>query len=417
MRFRPVVMTALAMIIGMAPMALGLGEGGEQNAPLGRAVVGGLIFATIATLIFVPVVFSLAHKRGANDQSSSRRSPRAMPDPAVRRGFNGRLGLAGVLAGVGVATLVVTGVGERDRSSARLQEWTEAQAIPTVAIVALNATPGVASLDLPGRLEANLRAPIYARVSGYVKDWKVDIGDSVKAGETLAEIDAPDLDQQLLQARADLSSAEASAKLSEVTLSRGRSLLASNAVSQQEVDQRSADLANKQAAVHSGEAAVERLQVLAGYKNVAAPFDGVVSERNTDVGALISAGSSAGLPMFVISDVHKLRVSITVPQNYAPAIRIGDKATVAVPEYPGRTFPAIVEASARSVDIGSGTTHMQLMVDNADGELMPGGYANVHADLAGDAGSFRIPVSALFSIRPGCASRRSIPTTASCSRR
>ncbi|MGD0763722.1 MAG: efflux RND transporter periplasmic adaptor subunit [Roseiarcus sp.] len=324
-----------------------------------------------------------------------------MSDPTVRRRFNGRLGLAGVVAGVGAAALVVTGVGERDRSSARLQEWTEAQAIPTVAIVALNPKPGVTSLNLPGRLEANLRAPIYARVSGYVKDWKVDIGDSVKAGQTLAEIEAPDLDQQLLQARADLSSAQASAKLSEVTLARGRSLLASNAVSQQEVDQRSADLANKQAAVHAGEAAVERLEVLAGYKNVAAPFDGVVSERNTDVGALISAGSSAGLPMFVISDAHKLRVSIAVPQNYAPAIRIGDKAIVAVPEYPGRTFPAIVEASARSVDIGSGTTHMQLMVDNAGGELMPGGYANVRADLAGDAGSFRIPVSALVFDQAG----------------
>ena len=324
-----------------------------------------------------------------------------MSDPTVRRSFKGRLGLAGVLAGAAVMALVVTGVGEREKSSARLKEWTEAQAIPTVAIVALNAKPGVASLNLPGRLEANLRAPIYARVSGYVKDWKVDIGDSVKAGETLAEIEAPDLDQQLLQARADLSSAQASAKLSEVTLARGRSLLTSNAISQQEVDQRAADLANKQAAVHSSEANVERLQVLAAYKNVAAPFDGVVTERNTDVGALISAGSSAGLAMFVISDVHKLRVSINVPQNYAPAIRIGDKATVTVPEYPGRAFPAVVEASARSVDIGSGTTHMQLTVDNAGGELMPGGYANVLADLAGDAGSFRIPVSALIFDQAG----------------
>ena len=121
-----------------------------------------------------------------------------------------------------------------------------------------------------------------------------------------------------------------------------------------------------------------------------------MTERNTDVGALISAGSSAGLAMFVVSDVHKLRVSINVPQNYAPAIRIGAPATITVPEYPNRTFPAVVEASARSVDVGSGTTHMQLTVDNANGDLMPGGYANVHADLAGEAGSFRIPVSALM---------------------
>jgi RND family efflux transporter MFP subunit len=324
-----------------------------------------------------------------------------MSDPTARHGFKRRLALAGVIAGAGAVALVVTGIVERDRSSAKLQDWTEAQAIPTVAIVALNAKPGVASLNLPGRLEANLRAPIYARVSGYVKDWKVDIGDAVKAGQTLAEIEAPDLDQQLLQARADLTSAEASAKLSEVTLSRGRTLAASNVISQQDVDQRAADLANKQAAVHSSEANVERLEALAGYKNVAAPFDGVVTERNTDVGALISAGSSAGLAMFVISDVHKLRVSINVPENYAPAIRIGDKATITSPAYPGRAFPAVVEASARAVDVATGTTHMQLMVDNADGELMPGGYANVHVDLAGGAGSFRIPVSALIFDQAG----------------
>jgi membrane fusion protein (multidrug efflux system) len=319
-----------------------------------------------------------------------------MSDPAARHGFKRRLALAGLIAAIGAAVLVVTGIDERDRSSAKLQDWTEAQAIPTVAIVALNATPGVASLELPGRLEANLRAPIYARVSGYVKDWKVDIGDTVRAGQTLADIEAPDLDQQLLQARADLASAEASAKLSEVTLSRGRTLLTSAAVSQQEVDQRAADLANKQAAVHSSEANVQRLEVLAGYKTVAAPFDGVVTQRNTDVGALISAGSSAGLAMFVISDVHKLRVSIAVPETYASQIRIGDKATVASPTYPRRAFPAVVEASARAVDVASGTTHMQLMVDNSDGALMPGGSANVHVDLVGGAGSFRIPVSALI---------------------
>jgi len=324
-----------------------------------------------------------------------------MSDPTPRRGFKRRLAVVGVVAGAVAVVLVVTGIVERDRSSAELQDWTEAQAIPTVAIVALNATPGVASLNLPGRLEANLRAPIYARVSGYVKDWKVDIGDGVKAGETLAEIEAPDLDQQLLQARADLASAEASEKLSEVTLSRGRTLLGSNVISQQDVDQRAADLGNKQAAVHSSEANVERLEVLAGYKTVAAPFDGVVTERNTDVGALISAGSSAGLAMFVISDVHKLRVSINVPENYAPEIRIGDKATVTSPAYPRRAFPAVVEASARAVDVATGTTHMQLTVDNSDGQLMPGGYANVHVDLAGGAGSFRIPVSALIFDQAG----------------
>jgi RND family efflux transporter MFP subunit len=277
-----------------------------------------------------------------------------------------------------------------------LVQWTEDQATPTVAVVAPNPKPGVSSLNLPGHLEARLRAPIYARVSGYVKSWRVDIGDVVKAGQTLAEIDAPDLDQQLLQARADLSSAEAGAKLSGVMLDRSKTLLTNNVASQQEVDQRAADLATKQAAVRSAQANVERLQVLAGYKVILAPFDGVVTERNTDVGALVAAGSSAGLAMFVISDVHKLRVSINVPQAYAPLISIGAKAAIIVPEYPSRSFPATVDASSRAVDPASGTTHMQLVVDNAKGELMPGGYATVHADLASQSGAFRIPASALI---------------------
>jgi len=319
-----------------------------------------------------------------------------MPDPSAPRRAGRGLGLAGIIALVGIAALAYTGISARDKGAAKLRDWTEDQAIPTVAIATLNTKPVVTSLDLPGRLEANLRAPIFARVSGYVKSWSVDIGDSVKAGQTLAEVEAPDLDQQLLQARADLANAKAAARLSEVTLGRGRTLLTSSAVSQQDVDQRAADLESKQANVNSSEANVERLQVLAGYKKITAPFDGQVTERNTDVGALISAGSSAGLAMFVIADVHKLRVSINVPQNYAPAIRIGSQASLTVPEYPGRTFPATVTASARSVDVASGTTHMQLAVDNANGELMPGAYANVHAELSGASSSLRIPASALI---------------------
>ena len=169
-----------------------------------------------------------------------------MPDPAGPRRSGRKLGLVGVIASLGVAALVVTGIGARDKSDAKLEEWTQAQAVPTVAIVALNAKPGVATLDFPGRLEAYVRAPIYARVSGYVKNWTVDIGGSVKAGQTLAEVEAPDLDQQLLQARADLANSQASAKLADVTLGRGRALLTSNAVSQQDVDQRAADLSSKQ---------------------------------------------------------------------------------------------------------------------------------------------------------------------------
>jgi len=324
-----------------------------------------------------------------------------MDAPPGRRDLVRKLRVAGAVAAALVAVLVVTGIGEREDGGARLRDWTEAQAVPTVALVALDPQPGVASLDLPGRLEAETRAPIYARVSGYVKTRKADIGDVVKAGQTLAEIEAPDLDQQLLQAKADLSSAEANARLSQVTLERGRILLNSAVVSQQDLDQRAADLGAKQAAVRAAQANVERLQALADYERVAAPFDGVVTARSTDVGALINAGSSAAAPMFVVSDLKRLRVFINAPQNYVPSIRIGATAAVSVPEYPGRTFAAVVEASARSVDAASGATLMQLGIDNASGALMPGAYASVHLELAGAPGVFRLPVSALIFDRHG----------------
>ena len=174
-----------------------------------------------------------------------------------------------------------------------------------MAVVLPDARVLNATIDLPGRLEAYSRAPIFARVSGYLKSWNVDIGAQVKAGQVIAEIEAPDLDQQLLQARADLASQQASAKLSEATLTRRKSLIASNFVSMQEIDERTADLSNKKAAVNSGQANVERLEALAGYKKITAPFDGVVTARDTDVGALINAGGGAGPAMFVVSDISE----------------------------------------------------------------------------------------------------------------
>ena len=324
-----------------------------------------------------------------------------MAAPPGNKSLVRKLAIAGVAAAALVAFLVVTGIGEREVGGARLREWTDAQAVPTVALLALNPQPGVVSLDLPGRLEAATRAPIYARVSGYVKTRSVDIGDVVKGGETLAEIEAPDLDQQLIQAKADLTSAEASERLSRVTLDRGRSLLTSNVVSQQDLDQRSADLGVKQATVRAAQANVERLQSMARYERVAAPFDGIVTARNTDVGALINAGSSEAAPMFVVSDLKRLRVYINVPQTYAPSIKIGATAAVSAPEFPGRAFSAVVEASARSVDPASGAALMQLGIDNASGDLMPGAYASVHLEFAGAPGVFRLPVGALIFDRHG----------------
>lgn len=319
------------------------------------------------------------------------------PKPPSRR----KLGLVGVVGLVAAGAIVVTGIMARARTDSELKTWTETQAIPSVAVAPADARMLNATLDLPGRLEAYSRAPIFARVSGYVSAWSADMGAQVKAGQVLAEIEAPDLDQQLLQARADLVSQQSSARLSEATLNRRKSLVAANFVSAQEIDERSADLANKKAAVNSGTANVERLEALAGYKKVTAPFDGIVTQRNTDVGALISGGTGTGLAMFVISDIKKLRVYVDVPQNYVPAIRIGAKAIITVPDYPNRTFPATVEASSQSVDVGSGTARMQLALDNSKSELLPGGYANVKMSLARESAPLHIPASALIFNKDG----------------
>ena len=318
--------------------------------------------------------------------------PTESRSPVSRR----KLGIFGLLAGIAAVLVVITGIRAREDTDTRLKEWTDNQAIPTVAVVLPDAKALNSTLDLPGRLEAYYRAPIFARVSGYLKGWSADIGARVKAGQVIAEIEAPDLDQQLLQARADLASAEASAKLSEATLNRRKTLIASNFVSMQEIDERTADLSNKKAAVNSGQANMERLEALAGYKKITVPFDGVVTSRDTDVGALINAGGGSGPAMFVVSDIKKLRVYVNVPQSYVPTIKIGATAVITVPDYPSRTFPATVEASSKSVDVSSGTTRMQLGLDNSSGELMPGAYANVRMSLARDGVPLHIPASALI---------------------
>ncbi|HET7888975.1 MAG TPA: efflux RND transporter periplasmic adaptor subunit [Bradyrhizobium sp.] len=318
--------------------------------------------------------------------------------PVSRR----KLGIFAVLAVAGALTLVVSGIRAREDTNAKLKEWTDDQAVPAVAVIYPDPGALTATIDLPGRLEAYYRAPIFARVNGYLKSWSADIGARVKAGDVIAEIDAPDLDQQLLQARADLANQQASAKLSEVTLARRKTLIASNFVSMQEIDERTADLSNKNAAVNSSQANVERLEALAGYKKITAPFDGIVTARNTDVGALINAGGGSGPPMFIISDIKKLRVYVNVPQTYVPMVKIGGHAKISVPEYPTRSFEATVEASSQAVDVTSGTTQMQLGLDNIAGELMPGGFANVKLVLQrGDNVPLHIPSSALIFDQKG----------------
>jgi RND family efflux transporter MFP subunit len=309
-----------------------------------------------------------------------------------RRGLR----IAGLAAAAGAAVIVGTGMTTRKMADARLSEWTENQAVPVVAVATPDLRGKSATIDLPGRLEAYSQAQIYARVSGYIKSWNADIGAPVKAGQLLAEIDAPDLDQQILQAQADLSSAQANAVLAEAMLQRSQSLIRSGAVTKQELDQRTADSANRQGLASSAQANLDRLRVLEKYKSIAAPFDGLVTQRATDIGALINAGASGGPALFVVSDASRLRVYVNVPQNYVPSIKIGTKARLSVPEYPGRTFTATVNASAQSVDVASGTTRIQLLVDNADGELMTGAFADVQLELAHPEIAINVPASALI---------------------
>jgi RND family efflux transporter MFP subunit len=319
-------------------------------------------------------------------------SPEPVVPPVSRRGLR----IAALLA-VAIAVLVVGGgIASRASSSKELRQWTAAQAQPVVTVTQPQRGDNSAVLALPGRLEAYSRAPIYARVNGYLKDWKVDIGASVQAGELLAEIEAPELDQQLSQAGADLLTARANAALASTTASRWQQLIKSDAVSRQDVDMKNGDFAAKTAIVKATQANVERLEVMEGFKRITAPFSGTVTQRTTDVGALINAGSGKGLELFVISDTHKLRLYVNVPQAYSAQITPGTQAQMTVPERPGRTFTATVQASAQSVDPASGSTLVQLAVDNESGELLPGAFANVRFDLPPAAASLSMPASALI---------------------
>ena len=309
--------------------------------------------------------------------------------------------IAGITAAVIAGIILVVGITSRKIADAKLQQWTEAQAVPTVAVALPDTHGKTSTFSLPGRLEAYTQAQLYARVTGYVKEWKVDIGTPVKAGELLAELDAPDLDQQIMQAEANLASAKANAVLSDMTLKRGQSLITSYAISQQDLDQRAANASNNQGLVRAAQANLDRLRALEQYKHIVAPFDGLVTARATDVGALINAGAGSGPPLFVVSETKRLRVYVNVPQSYVPSVPVGTKAQITVPEYPGRNFPATVEASAQAVDIASGTTRMQLVVDNSRGELMTGDFTTVTFDRPHPEIVINVPASALIFDKSG----------------
>src|SRR5271170_5401401 len=317
-------------------------------------------------------------------------------DRSPRRPVSRRLTLVGGAFTLLAIAVVAYGLGSRAAQTSRLHDLTEAQAVPTVAIVAPSQVENSAGLDLPGRLEAYIRAPIYARVPGYLKSWKYDIGAKVKAGDVLAEIDTPDLDQQLMQARAALSVAQANAKLAQITAERWQSLANTDAVAKQDVDQRNFTWNANVAQVKAAQANVDQLVAEEGFKRLIAPFDGIVTERDTDIGALINVGAGGGQQLFVVSETKQLRVFVNVPQNYVPSVPPGTKATIRVPEHPDKTYSGTVEASAQAVIPTTGTTLMQLIVDNSAGELMPGDYASMHLHIAAPANVLSVPSSALI---------------------
>jgi len=315
-----------------------------------------------------------------------------------KAGMSRGLKLSGLLLALVAMGIVIVGVSSRASHQDKLKAWTEKQAVATVRVDLPEHGAAAVSLVLPGRFEAYARAPIYARVNGYLKSWKVDIGGSVKSGQLLAEIETPDLDQELLQARADLASAQANVALAETTAKRWQDMLKTQSIARQEVDEKVGDYQSKQAIVKAAEANVNRLLALKSFAHILAPFDGSVTARNTDTGALINAGSSSAtvLPLFEVSNTRKLRLYINVPQNYVGQIKPGGKAKFTVPEAPGAEFEATIQSTSGAINASSGTTLVQLLVDNASGRFLPGGFANVNLLFNDAVESLSIPASALI---------------------
>jgi RND family efflux transporter MFP subunit len=308
------------------------------------------------------------------------------------------------LVGVGVAALIVAvGAFTRVTANQQLKSWTAIQAIPTVDVVHASADGAPQDLMLPGQVQADYSAVIHARVSGYLKHWYVDIGAPVKAGQVLADIDTPELDQQLAQARADLATATANQKLAQVTADRWTNLLAKDAVSRQEADEKTGDLQAKTALVQAAKANVDRLAAMESFKRIVAPFDGIVTARTTDIGALIAAGAPGDAGLFAVSDEHRLRIYVKVPQAYSASIVPGSTATLRVPEYPDRTFVAKLVSTSGAVGDHSGTVLVELQMDNPGDVLKPGDYAQVQFSAPPLAGVMSLPASATMFRHRGMA--------------
>lgn len=299
-----------------------------------------------------------------------------------------------------VIALVISGgflMFQRRSEYQALASNTEALAVPTVAVIHPTAEPGDENLVLPGTLQAYVESPIYARTNGYLKKWYHDIGSRVSKGELLADIDTPEVDQQLSQARADLNTSQANANLSQITAARYSELLKTDGVSKQEVDNANGDMEAKRATVQSFQANVRRLEELESFKHVYAPFSGVITRRNVDIGTLINAGNGgASQQLFYLAQTDPMRVYVNVPEAYASSVRPGLGAYLELTQYPGRKFEGKVVRSAEAIDLSTRTLLTEVDVPNKSGELLPGGFAQVHLLIKVTGQRMQVPVNALL---------------------
>ncbi len=278
-----------------------------------------------------------------------------------------------------------------------LAKNTEELAIPTVAVIHPALESPSEDLVLPGTLQAYVESPIYARTNGYLKKWYHDIGTRVRQGELLADIETPEIDQELSQARAELATAQANANLSQITATRYEELLKTDGVSKQEVDNAAGDLAAKKAIVASAQANVRRLEEMESFKHIYAPFSGVITRRNVDIGTLINAGNTgASQLLFTLAQTDPIRVYVSVPEQNAPAIHAGLAAYLELTQYPGRKFEGKVVRTAEAIDPSSRTLLTEVDVPNRGGELLPGGYAQVHLQVKVSGDRLQVPVNALL---------------------
>jgi RND family efflux transporter MFP subunit len=308
-----------------------------------------------------------------------------------------------LIALVVVGLLVASGIVPRLRSRKALAAETNELAAPTVMVVQPKRGSPAQEILLPGNIQAFVDAPIYARTNGYLKRWYFDIGSHVRQGQLLAEIESPEVDQQLSQAQADLETLKENLHLSQITANRFSDLIKQDAVSQQDTDNATSDLAARNSAVKSSQANVDRLKQLVSFEKVYAPFDGVVTARNTDIGQLIDSGAAGGQArsLFQMAALNKLRVFISVPQIYSQAASPGLKADLTFAEFPGRQFQGTLVRTSRSIDPTARTLNVEVDVDNAKGELLPGAYTEVHLKLKEGAPTLTVPVSALLFRREG----------------